>query len=222
MTLIPSGPFAGLLQNGYEMILADPAWAWVNFSGVGSAPHRTKDEPYRVMSIEELRALPVADLAAKNCILIMWVIGSHIDQAIELGRHYGFTFKSDGFVWVKVGKNDPTVRPISMGKWVRKQTEYTLLFTKGKPARLDAGVRQLFETDEHVIYAPRREHSRKPDEQYSRCERLAAGPRVELFSRTRREGWDCWGNEAGRFSDPIDPLLRMLDTPADEFADLLG
>jgi N6-adenosine-specific RNA methylase IME4 len=154
------------------------------------------------MSLDEMKALPVADLAAKDCLLHMWVIGSHLDQAIELGRHWGFTFKSDGLVWVKTGKHDPAVRPISMGKWVRKQVEYGLLFSRGKPSRTDAGVRQLIETeDENVIYAPKREHSRKPDERYERLERLAAGPYLEMFARQSRPGWASWGNEATRFDD---------------------
>ena len=214
MTIL-EGPFAGLQQNGYGTILVDPAWGWVSFSGKAAAPHRSDDEPYPVMTIEELRALPVADLAAKDCVLIMWVIGSHLDQAIELGRFWGFTYKTDLFTWVKVGKHDPAVRPISMGKWSRKQTEQALIFSRGKPSRLDAGVRQLLETDEHVIFAPKREHSRKPEEQYDRIERLVAGPYVELFSRQPRDQWDSWGNETGKFGhnggpplgDPADLML---------------
>jgi N6-adenosine-specific RNA methylase IME4 len=197
---LPSGP--------YGCIVADPPWAWVSYAGKASAPHRTEDAPYDVMSMEELRALPVADIAAKDCVLHMWVIGSHLDQAIELGRHWGFAFKSDGLVWVKTGKNDPTVRPISMGKWFRKQVEYSLLFTRGKPSRLDAGVRQLIETGENVIYAPRREHSRKPDQQYERIQRLSEGPFLEMFARKRRDGWDAWGNEVDKFLP--DPLLELI------------
>jgi N6-adenosine-specific RNA methylase IME4 len=216
--LIADGPFAGLRRNGYGLILMDPAWSWISFSGTGSAPHRTEEAPYEVMTAEELQALPVIDLAAKDCVLMMWVIGSHLDQALALGRSYGFNFKSDGFVWVKVGKNDPKVRPIGMGKWVRKQTEYTLIFTRGKPPRLDAGVRQLFETDDHVIYAPRREHSRKPDDQYERCERLAGGPYVELFARQEQAGWDAWGDEVGKYS----PLVHRTKSNQDAFGGLLG
>lgn len=223
MTTINVGPFAGLTRNGYGFIEADPAWAWTSYGGKASAPHRTIDAPYPVMSLDEMKALPVADLAARDCVLHMWVIGSHLDQAIELGRHWGFTYKSDGFVWVKTGKHDPAVRPISMGKWVRKQVEYGLLFSRGKPRRLDAGVRQLIETGgpwdgglmevsaDNVIYAPKREHSRKPDERYERIERLAGGPYVELFARTRRPGWDCWGNEVDRFGE--DRLLADLLGP---------
>jgi N6-adenosine-specific RNA methylase IME4 len=205
-----SSPFAGLKPNHYGLIEADPAWAWTNFSGKASAPHRTAKAPYPVMSLDEMKALPVADLAARDCLLHMWVIGSHLDQAIELGRHWGFTFKSDGLVWVKTGKHDADVRPISMGKWVRKQVEYGLLFSRGRPSRLDAGVRQLIETfdEDAVIYAPKREHSRKPDERYERLERLAAGPYLELFARNTREMWDSWGNETTRF-DP-DPLAAIL------------
>ncbi|MBH0113245.1 DNA methyltransferase [Novosphingobium sp. YJ-S2-02] len=202
--------FSALKTGHYGVIEADPAWGWVSFSGKAAAPHRTAQAPYPVMTLDEMKAMPVADLAARDCLLNMWVIGSHLDQAIELGRHWGFTFKSDGFVWVKTGKHDPAKRPITMGKWVRKQVEYSLLFSRGKPSRTDAGVRQLIETGDNVIYEPRREHSRKPDSRYERLERLCAGPYLELFARTRRPGWDAWGNETDRF------------TPSEEFDSLLS
>lgn len=205
--------FDGLPRKHFGFIEADPAWGWTNYSGKASAPHRSTDAPYSVMSLDEMKALPVAEVAAKDCLLNMWVIGSHIDQAIELGRHWGFTFKSDGFVWVKTGKHDPAVRPISMGKWVRKQVEYSLLFSRGNPSRTDAGVRQLIETDDRVIYAPKREHSRKPDERYERIERLVAGPYLEMFARQQRPGWATWGNQTDRFNDEgVADLLADFDT----------
>jgi N6-adenosine-specific RNA methylase IME4 len=197
---LPPGP--------YGCILADPAWPWRTFAGKDTVPHRTEDAPYKPMPMEEMLALPVADVAAKDCVLIMWVIGSHLDQAIELGRAWGFEYKTDVFVWVKIGKNDPAVRPISFGKWSRKQTEYALLFSRGRPSRVEPNVRQLFETDDHVIHAPRRQHSRKPDEQYERIERLAAGPYLEMFARQRRVGWDAWGDETGRFT--TDPIMELI------------
>lgn len=223
--LIQTGPFKGFPKNQAGVILADPAWSFLTYSGQ-SVPQRAEQQHYSVMTLEDLKQLPVVDLAAKDCVLPMWVIGSHLDQAIELGRHWGFTYKTDLFTWVKVGKNDPKVRPISLGKWTRKQTETCLLFTRGNPRRLDAGVRQLFESDEHVIFAPKREHSRKPDEQYDRIERLTDGPYVELFARQSRIGWLSWGNESGKFDDP---LASILGSPSPEkstnsgvFDDILG
>lgn len=207
MIELPEGPFG--------CINADPAWQWTNYSGKGAAPHRTKDEPYPTMTLDEMKNIPVPDIAAKDCLLNMWVIGSHIDQAIALGRHWGFEFKSDGFIWVKTGKHDPDVRPITMGKWVRKQVEYSFLFTRGKPKRLDAGVRQLLETGDQVIYAPRREHSRKPDEVFDRLERLVAGPYLEMFARKSRPGWDVWGNETTKFDNTFlhaDPLSENFES----------
>lgn len=194
---LPRGPFA--------VILADPAWSYITYNGSGT-PHRTKKDHYPVMTLDELKLLEVSEVAAKDCVLIMWVIGSHLDQALELGRSWGFTYKSDLFYWIKIGKSDPSVRPIGMGKWTRKQVETALIFTRGNPKRLDAGVRQLIETEEHLIYAARREHSRKPDQQYERIERLCAGPFLEMFARTQRSGWESWGNETTKFAE-LDPLL---------------
>lgn len=200
--------FAGLRFGTYGMIEADPAWSFLSYNGKGGVPHRTEEAPYPVMTLDEMKALPVADLAAKDCLLNMWTIGSHLDQALELGRFWGFTFKSDGFVWVKTGKNDPAVRPIGMGKWVRKQVEYSLIFSRGRPGRRDASVRQLFETGDNVIYAPKREHSRKPDERYERIERLVEGPYLEMFARNHRPGWDAWGNQVDLFDqDDFTSLL---------------
>lgn len=228
MTLISSGPFTGLKQNHYRVIYADPAWGFRTFSGGHQAPFRGKEEPYPTMSREELLALPVSDLAAKDCCLVMWILGSHIDQAFELAETWGFKFNTDLFYWVKTGKHDPAVRPITMGHWSRKQVEPCFLFTRGKPGRQDKGVRQLIETDtfDPVIYGPRREHSRKPDETRDRIERLIAGPYVELFSRSTKPGWDVWGNQVGKFDNLLDKGFFShnlgLDSYNEKFADILG
>lgn len=199
------GPLAGLKKWAYGTISADPPWSFKSYSDSdrGVIPARG-DQPYRAMKAEELLALPVADLAAKDCVLHMWTISSHIDQSIALGQAWGFTFKSLGLVWVKTQKSDPEAPKMGMGKWFRQEAEIALLFTKGSPSRLDAGVRQ-------VILEPAREHSRKPDEALARFERLAAGPYVELFSRASREGWDAMGDEKGKFdrkvlADPDDGM----------------
>lgn len=218
MPQISTGPFSGFEQNGYAMILCDPPWSWVNYAGKGSAPHRTEDAPYSVMTLDELKELPVGQLAKKDCVLIMWIIGSHLKQAIQLGESWGFEFKSDCLTWVKIGKHDPSVRPITMGKWTRKQVEMALIFSKGKPKRIGKGVRQLIEADE-IIYEPRREHSRKPDCQYERIEALVEGPFIELFARHHRDGWASWGNETVKF-DPVS--FDRLGLGDDDTFDPLG
>lgn len=230
MTFIESGPFAGLRRNHYRVIYADPAWGFKTYAGSHIAPHRTKEEPYPTMTRDELLALPVADLAAKDCCLVMWILGSHVDQAFELAKTWGFEFNTDLFYWVKTGKHDQAVRPIGMGHWTRKQVEPCFLFTKGKPSREDKGVRQLIETEEFdpVIYAPRREHSRKPDETRDRIERLISGPYVELFSRQSKLGWHSWGNQIGKFDSPFDDIIGDAPKPVTltavqgEFDDILG
>lgn len=198
--IIRSGPLAGLRRLHYGVIEADPPWSYKTYSNAdrGTVPHRGENEPYPPMTREELLALPVNEVAAKDCLLHMWVISSHIDQAIELGRAWGFTYKSLGFNWVKTQKSDPEKPKMGMGKWLRQDSEIGLIFTKGKPTRVSAGVRQ-------AILEPARQHSRKPDERLDRLEALVAGPYLEMFSRSTREGWDAMGNETGKF-DRLSPL----------------
>lgn len=189
---LPPGPFG--------CILADPPWAFKTFSGKRATPHRSANDHYVTTDTRVLADMPVASVAAKDCALFMWIVDSHLDQAMDLGRAWGFGFKTVAFIWLKEtengrqidiwnGDSDPR---IGMGYWTRKQAEICLLFTRGKPARLGKGVRQ-------IIRDKRREHSRKPDEQYERIEALVGGPYLELFARQSRPGWSAWGNEVGKF-----------------------
>ncbi len=184
---LPAGPFG--------CILADPPWAFKSFSGKTGTPHRSANDHYVTMPWEDIAALPVQEVAAKDCALFMWVVDSHLDVAIELARAWGFEFKTRAFTWRKLTSTG--IARIGMGYWTRKQTEMCWLFTRGKPKRLSKGVRE-------IIDAQRREHSRKPDEQYERIEALVGGPRLELFARTARPGWSAWGNETQRFGVGVD------------------
>jgi len=186
-----ASPFSGLPNHHYGAIVADPPWSFKTWSGKSSTPHRTANDHYQTQSKDWLAALPVASLAAPNCALFMWVVDSHIDVAVDLGRVWGFGFKTRAFTWCKTKKNGAGHR-IGMGYWTRKQTEICLLFTRGKPKRLSMGMRE-------VIEAPRREHSRKPDEALQRVQALVGGPYLELFARTRAPGWDAWGDQTDRF-----------------------
>ena len=195
---VRTGPLAGLQRLHYRVIYADPPWSYKTFSKPkeGTVPHRSKEEPYKSMTREELLALPVEELAHPDgCVLHMWVISSHIDQAIELAALWGFTFKSLGMVWVKTQKHNPEVPKMGMGKWFRQEVEICLLFSRGKPKRDSAGVRQ-------TILEPAREHSRKPDVAYDLVEALSFGPYLEMFSRSSRANWTAMGDQTGKF-DPI-------------------
>jgi N6-adenosine-specific RNA methylase IME4 len=180
----------------YGAILADPPWAFKTYGGKHTTPHRGAQDHYSVMPFEEIAKLPVSDMAAKDCALFMWVVDSHLDEAFKLGAAWGFNFKTRTFTWRKLTSGGAA--KIGMGYWTRKQTEMCWLFTKGKPARLSKGVRE-------IIDAQRREHSRKPDEQYERIEALVGGPYLEMFARTRRPGWDVWGNQTEKFA--MDDML---------------
>lgn len=175
MNPLPSGPFG--------CVLADPPWSFRTYGKKNVAPARGA-QPYDVMSLQDIAALPVADVAAKDCLLFMWTVSHLQGAAFDVAAAWGFKPVSLAFVWDK-GR-------MGMGYWTRQETEVCHLFKRGKPRRLSKGVRSL-------IRAPRREHSRKPDEQYERIERLVAGPYLELFARQARPGWSVWGNETNRF-----------------------
>lgn len=178
-------------------ILLDPPWAFKTFTKPDALAHRCAEQHYETMPLHEIAALPIPDLAARDCALFMWVTDSHLDVALELIRFWGFKYKTIAFVWVKM-KDDqltlyepPTAR-IGMGYWTRKQTEICLLATRGSPRRLSKGVRQ-------VVQRPRRQHSRKPDEIYGRIEALVDGPWLEMFARQRWPGWQQQGDQIDKF-----------------------
>ncbi len=189
MTL-PPGPFAS--------ILADPPWRFEAWSGKGTA--RSADNHYDTMRLEDIAALPVADVAANDCVLFMWICWPMLPEALRLIEAWGFRYKTCGFSWTKADvrqrtlfRDDADVQ-VGMGYWTRANSEVCLLATRGKPKRLNADVRQ-------GIIEPRREHSRKPDCVHGRIERLVAGPYLELFARTPRKGWTVWGNQTDKFEE---------------------
>ncbi len=173
----------------FPTLLTDPPWGFLTYGKHRTTPHRCAEDHYETMTLEQMAELPVVDIAAPNAALLMWVVDSHFPEALALGKAWGFEFKTCAFIWVKTAKDgEPR---ISMGYWTRKQTEQCWLFTRGKPRRKSKGVRQ-------IIQAPRREHSRKPDEIYARAEALLDGPYVELFARQRYPGWSQhFGNQSG-------------------------
>lgn len=190
-----SDAFGDLPRNHFGAILADPPWAFKAWSG-NSLPSRTADSHYSTQSMEWISALPVETLAADDCALFLWICWPTMPDALEVIRAWGFQYKTCGFNWVK-GNSLPLFPDdfrdkMGLGYWTRANSEVCLLATRGKPKRLDAGVRQ-------VILSPLREHSRKPNCVHERIERLVAGPYLELFARQERPSWTCWGNETSKF-----------------------
>lgn len=177
--------------GGYKVIYADPAWT---FSG----GKKGRPQHYKRMTLAEIKAMPVADVAADDCWLFMWTTGPHLEQSFAVIKAWGFKYSGMGFVWIKLNRRAMslffTVKDIFMGGGytTRKNAEFCLLARRGKPKRISKAVHE-------VVISPRREHSRKPDEFYDRIEAFCVGPRLELFSRTTRAGWDSWGDEAGKF-----------------------
>jgi N6-adenosine-specific RNA methylase IME4 len=169
----------------YDAILVDPPWHFRTRSDKGR--DRCADKHYPTMSVDDIKALPVIACAAKDCALFLWATDPMLPAALDVIRRWGFEFKTVAFTWVKTTKSGGF--HIGCGYWSRANPEMCLLATRGRPKRLAKDVRQL-------IVAPRREHSRKPDEAYERIERLVRGPYLELFARGCRLGWDAWGNEA--------------------------
>jgi N6-adenosine-specific RNA methylase IME4 len=191
--------FDGLPRNHFGAILADPPWPFKTWSAKGQ--RRSAEAHYQTMSHEDLRALPVGDLALPDAVLFLWIVQTQIPQALRVVKAWGFTLKSVAFIWKK-GSGlplfpDDVVHQMGMGKWTRAGTEQCWLATRGKPKRLAGDVRQ-------IILEQRREHSRKPDAVHNRIEQLVKGPYLELFARQSRLGWTTWGDEATKFDKPYD------------------
>lgn len=194
--------FDGLKRGHYGAILADPPWRFRVWNGADKrVASRGSVTPYSTMEIEEIAALPIAELAAQDCVLFFWTTWPVLQESFPILETWGFEYKTCAFAWIKAHAGqlemfqDDIDPYVGLGYWTRANSEPCLLATRGNPKRINADVRQ-------AIIAPRREHSRKPDGIHDRIERLVAGPYLELFARQRRPGWDCWGNEVDKFSPP--------------------
>ncbi len=179
-------------RNKYGVIYADPPWRFRNWSAKGTG--RNAVSHYECLDFNSLAKLPVADLAAENCVLFLWAVDPLLPSAFELIRAWGFEYKTVGFYWVKLNAAVKSEADYftGLGYWTRANPEQCLLATRGKPQRKSKAVRRLF-------VERRREHSRKPDGIRERIEQLVDGPYLELFARETKKGWDCWGDQAGLF-----------------------
>ncbi len=152
------------------------------------------------MTIAQIQAMPVKELAAKNCWVFLWTTGNNLHTAIDCFRAWGVPFSTMAFVWIKTNRTmgqlfyDRKSWWVGMGHTTRKNAEFCLLGRIGRPARLSRSVQEL-------IIAERREHSRKPEAYYERVVEFCSGPRADIFSREARAGWDSFGDESDKFSN---------------------
>jgi len=184
--------FDALPPGMYGAVLIDPPWNHDQWEGGGD---RHPSRHYEVMGLEGIKGLPVSECLAEDSVVFMWACYPMLPEAFEVLEAWGLQYRTVAFTWVKTNPKSGDIF-MGCGSWTRANPEVCLLATKGTPKRVHADVRQ-------VIVAPRREHSRKPDEQYERVERLVRGPYLEVFARQERQGWDCLGKEVEKFGcDP--------------------
>ena len=140
------------------------------------------------MSLNDIKALSVGNLADTDCALFMWTTIPLLKDCFSVIESWGFQYKTVAFVWIKLNKKSDTLF-WGMGHWTRANAELCILATKGHPKRKSARVHQ-------VIMSRIEEHSKKPDEARNRIIELVGDlPRIELFARRKTQGWDAWGNE---------------------------
>lgn len=173
----------------FATILADPPWRFQNKTGKVAPEHRRLGR-YSTMSFEEIFALPVAEVAAPTAHLYLWCPNALLPYGLQAMAEWGFNYKAN-IVWHKIRK-DGGSDGRGVGFYFRNVTELVLFGVRGKNARTLAPGR----TQVNLLATRKREHSRKPDEQYEIIEACSPGPFLELFARGARPGWTVWGNQA--------------------------
>jgi len=189
-----SGPisFASLPRQHFACILADPPWRFRVWSKKGRG--RSAERYYPTLTLEKIKAFPIADVSAKDAFLFLWVttpfatIGAHVDVM----KAWGFTPSSLMFCWAKLNRSGVGYH-FGNGYTSRHNVELCFVGRRGSPQRLSKSVREL-------IVAPVQEHSRKPIEAHERIEQFCTGPRLELFARRapatlRSHEWTLFGNQ---------------------------
>lgn len=193
MTAEPTNPSIDLLRKVGEQkfgtILADPPWRFLNRTGK-IAPEHHRLSRYGTMSTEEIAALPVQGIVEDRAHLYLWVPNALLPDGLAVMQAWGFAYKSN-IVWHKVRK-DGGSDGRGVGFYFRNVTELLLFGVRGKNARTEAPARSQV----NYLSSRKREHSRKPDEQYDLIESCSKGPYLELFARGTQPDWICWGNQA--------------------------
>ncbi|EOH73436.1 MT-A70 family methyltransferase [Enterococcus malodoratus] len=172
----------------YKTVLADPPW---DIQQKGKSRGAIKH--YNLMTLERIKAIPIADLVEENAHCWLWVTNATLEAGYDVLRAWGFTPRSI-YTWVKPR--------LGLGVYLRNSTEHLLLGTRGK-----APIQ--FKGQMNWGFMPLQDHSHKPEEVYDIIERCSEGNYLELFARRPRHGWDIWGNEVAS-----DVKIRDFPVPA--------
>jgi len=175
-------------DGGFKTILADPPWRFTNRTGKVAPEHRRLDR-YSTLTMDDICNLPVADSAASNAHLYLWVPNALLPDGLKVMESWGFRYVSN-IIWAKRRKDGgPDGRGV--GFYFRNVTEMLLFGVRGSMRTLQPARRQV-----NMIETRKREHSRKPDEQYPLIESCSPGPYLEMFARHPEPGWTVWGDES--------------------------
>ena len=192
---------AALGGEPFQTVLADPPWRFINRTGKVAPEHRRLSR-YDTLSAKQIAAMPVRELMAAKSHCYLWVPNALLAEGLTVLEEWGFTYKAM-LVWAKRRKDGgPDGRGV--GFYFRNTTEPILFGVRGQLRTLPPGRRQV-----NIIETQKREHSRKPDEQYEIIEACSPGPYLELFARYPQPGWRVWGNEAGEEITPRGKQHRM-------------
>lgn len=175
-----------------QTILADPPWQFTNRTGKMAPEHRRLNR-YQTLSLQDIKEIPVSISASDNCHLYLWVPNALLPEGLDVMKEWGFKYKTH-IIWHKIRKDGgPDGRGV--GFYFRNTTEVLLFGVRGSMRTLKPGRRQV-----NIIKSRKREHSRKPDEQYELIEECSPGPYLEMFARGRRHGWHVWGNQSDEYT----------------------
>jgi N6-adenosine-specific RNA methylase IME4 len=172
----------------FTTVLADPPWQFMNRTGKVAPEHRRLSR-YGTLSLDEIKAIPVSSAVVPRSHLYLWVPNALLNEGLAVMDAWGFTYKTN-IIWHKIRKDGgPDGRGV--GFYFRNTTEVLLFGVRGSLRTLAPGRRQV-----NVLLSRKREHSRKPDEQYDLIQSCSPGPYLELFARGPRREWTTWGNQA--------------------------
>jgi N6-adenosine-specific RNA methylase IME4 len=198
LRLVTSPPPLPTISGGFSTVLADPPWRFANRTGKIAPEHRRLDR-YSTLDLESIRNIEVADVVSNNAHLYLWVPNALLPEGLKVMESWGFRYISN-VIWAK-RRIDGGPDGRGVGFYFRNVTEIILFGVRGRMRTLPPARSQV-----NMIESRKREHSRKPDEQYDLIESCSPGPYLELFARSEKVGWTTWGDEA---SDDISPRGKV-------------